>query len=101
MIGQTVMICLVTNSNSVVNVKVNVTAIKPSLIKKNNPPVENLSGGRRHGTSGRLLSVADDDVEGAVDLGRVVLAVAYVDGFGRGHHLAAAPRLITNVGRRV
>lgn len=45
-------------------------------------PVENLCGGRGDCSGCRLLGVAHDDVEGAVYLRGVVLAVADVDGVG-------------------
>lgn len=41
------------------------------------------------------MCVADHDVVGAVDLGRVVLTVADVDGVRCRHYLSSSPRLKT------
>lgn len=57
-------------------------------------PVEDFGSCSGYGSSGGLLSVADDDVERAVHLGRVVLAVADVYRFARRHHLATPAGLV-------
>ena len=57
--------------------------------------MQNLGSASRNGSRRGLLRVGHDDVEGAVDLGRVVLAVADVDSLGGRHHLAPAAGLHT------